>query len=385
MEEEDINRARKKIKKVKPKVNLVFDVEEEKKKRGRQPIYATKEEAYQAKLAQNREWKKKNKIKGTGIVKIIEDKRIDISKLKIIGGSCVPIHTMPDGTKMTGATHTSKSRVIKSDSESDSESESGSDSDSESSRKSLVGEGITPVARMGGKSKLAARLINWFPDFNTYVELFLGGGNVFLRIPPEKLEGKKIVLNDLDKDMYTIFAGLKKDPKGVNEKVRRKWLTKEEFPIFKNKTDVLSLITRYKNSFYGQGKSWNTKRTAGSKADGFTTDYEKIGNKLKNATITNKSFEKLIPQYDSSTTFFYLDPPYESEKQTDYKDYVTAEQVFNALQGIKGKFMLSYNDSPNIRKVFSKYHIKSVTTEYAGHSNAERRKKNEVVITNYPI
>jgi DNA adenine methylase len=207
---------------------------------------------------------------------------------------------------------------------------------------------------------------------------------VFLRIPPEELEGKKIVLNDLDKDMYTIFAGIKKDPKGVNEKVRRKWLSKEEFKSLKNKTDVLSLITRYKNSFYGMGKAYNVKRKDGD-GGGFTTNYEKIGNKLKNATITNTSFEKLIPKYDSSTTFFYLDPPYENPNQSDYKDYVTPESVFKALQGIKGKFMLSYNDSPNIRNIFSKYHIKSVQTEYAGHKGVERRKKMEVVITNYPI
>ena len=266
-----------------------------------------------------------------------------------------------------------------------------SDSDSDSDKEDVMdgggisGQGITPVARMGGKSKLAERLIKWFPEFSTYCELFLGAGNVFLRIPQEELVGKKIVLNDLDKDMYTIFAGLKKDPKGINEKVRRKWLTKDEFIKIKSKTDASSLITKYKNSFYGMGKSHNVKNLEGGRADGFTTNYEKIGEKLQNATITNTSFEKLIPKYDSSTTFFYLDPPYENPKQTDYKDYVTPDAVFKALQGIKGKFMLSYNDSPNIRSIFSKYHIKAVETEYAGHKGVERRKKMEVIITNYKI
>jgi len=190
--------------------------------------------------------------------------------------------------------------------------------------------------------------------------------------------------------MYTIFAGLKKDPKGINEKVRRKWLTKEEFTKIKTKTDASSLITKYKNSFYGMGKSHNVKRRdtrseRGQDSGGFTTNYEKIGDKLQNATITNTSFEKLIPKYDSPTTFFYLDPPYENPKQNDYKDYVTPESVFSSLQGIKGKFMLSYNDSPNIRSIFSKYHIKAVETEYAGHAGVERRKKMEVIITNYKI
>jgi DNA adenine methylase len=221
-----------------------------------------------------------------------------------------------------------------------------------------------------------------FPPFNTYVELFLGAGNIFLRIPQEELAGKKVVLNDLDKDMYTIFNGLKKDPKGINEKVRRKWLTKDEFNEIKSKKDASSLITKYKNSFFGIGESYSNNKS-NSNSDGFTTNYEIIGNKLKNATITNTSFEKLIPKYDSSTTFFYLDPPYENPKQSDYKDYVTPEMVFNSLQGIKGKFMLSYNDSPNIRKIFEKYNIKKIATKYAHTPNIEQRKKTEVIITNY--
>jgi hypothetical protein len=123
------------------------------------------------------------------------------------------------------------------------------DSNNNSNNNKITGNGITPIGRMGGKSKIAKQLIQMFPPFNTYVELFLGAGNIFLRIPQDELAGKKIVLNDLDKDMYTIFTGLKKDPKGINEKVRRKCLTKDEFNEIKSKKDVSSLITKYKNSY----------------------------------------------------------------------------------------------------------------------------------------
>lgn len=255
-----------------------------------------------------------------------------------------------------------------------------SPSDDSTNDNKIYRKSITPIGRKGGKSIIAKQLIHMFPLFNTYVELFLGAGNVFLRIPQDELAGKKIVLNDLDKDIYTIFAGLKKDPKGINEKVRRKWLTKDEFNEIKSKKDVSSIITKYKNSFFSNGKSFsiNTKPSTG-----FATNYEIIGNKLKNATITNTSFEKLIPKYDSPTTFFYLDPPYENPKQTDYKDYVTPEMVFNSLQDIKGKFMLSYNDSPNIRKIFEKYKIKNIETNYAHTQYIKQRKKTEIIITNY--
>lgn len=255
-----------------------------------------------------------------------------------------------------------------------------------------VGNGVTPISRMGGKSKLARRLINWFPEFDIYCEPFLGAGNIFLRIPSNKLNDKKVILNDLDTDIYVIFDAIKKDSKEINQNIRREWLSREEFEKLKNKTDAISLIEKCKNSYYGKGISYSNiaKNFQNSKVDDkrdrskepsatkFFTDYEKIGNKLKNVTITNVSFEKLIKEYDSPVTFFYLDPPYENPKKNDYKDYVTPEEVYNALQEIKGKFMLSYNDSPNIRSIFSKYYITTVNTEYAEH-----KKKTEIVITNY--
>ena len=120
------------------------------------------------------------------------------------------------------------------------------------------GLGVTPIARRGGKSKLANKLINLFPEFKTYVEPFLGAGNVFLRIPEDELNNKKIVLNDLDKDIYTIFTGIKKRGKYINNNINRIPITKEEFKELKNKTDVISVIERYKHSFFGQGKVFAT-------------------------------------------------------------------------------------------------------------------------------
>jgi hypothetical protein len=47
--------------------------------------------------------------------------------------------------------------------------------------------------------------------------------------------------------------------------------------------------------------------------------------------------------------------------------------------------MLSYNDSPNICKIFEKYNIKKIETKYTHTKHIEHRKKTEVIITNYDI
>jgi site-specific DNA-adenine methylase len=58
-----------------------------------------------------------------------------------------------------------------------------------------------PLAYIGGKNTLANQIIAIFPKHDTYLETFLGGGQVFFRKPPSKTE----ILNDLDGEMVNFF------------------------------------------------------------------------------------------------------------------------------------------------------------------------------------
>jgi DNA adenine methylase len=235
-----------------------------------------------------------------------------------------------------------------------------------------TGEGVTPFGRMGGKSKIAKQLIEMFPPHKTFVELFVGAGNIFFRKP----KAERNVINDLDKDVYIAMKGLQSRSKYINDNINRN-VSREEFQKIKNKTDAKSIIEKLKTSFFSTGRSWNPTDNK--------TDFLQFGEKLKNTTILNQSFEKVIKNYDAPDTFFFLDPPYESEDKKDYKDYVEPQQVYDALQGIKGKFMITYNDSANIRRIFSKYNIKTIKTTYEHTMTVGRREKTELVITNYTL
>ena len=89
--------------------------------------------------------------------------------------------------------------------------------------------------------------------------------------------------------------------------------------------------------------------------------------RLKNSTCTpvctgediylKEDFEKLIKQYDRPEAFFYCDPPYYNTE--DYYEDVgftraDHERLANALLSINGFFLLSYNDCPEIRELYSK-------------------------------
>ena len=79
--------------------------------------------------------------------------------------------------------------------------------------------------------------------------------------------------------------------------------------------------------------------------------------RLQRVVIENKDFEKLIQQYDRPESFFYCDPPYYNTE--DYYEDVgftrkDHERLADALCSMQGKFLLSYNDCPEIRELYSR-------------------------------
>lgn len=237
-----------------------------------------------------------------------------------------------------------------------------------------------PIGRMGGKSKLKLKLIEMFPDnYDTFVEPFVGAGNIFYSTPKVQNE----IINDKDKDMYIIHKGLQQDADYINKNITRDY-SRDRFEKAKSKSDVLNTIYRYKASFFSNGKSFDP-----SKEDNrMLTDFSIYGPRLKGVKILNQDYSKVIKKYDSPKTFIYLDPPYEhssgKEGESDYKYYVNPQDVYDVLQGLKGKFMLSYNDSPNIRKIFSKYNVRTIKTKYSGEARkGGTRDITELIITNY--
>jgi DNA adenine methylase len=79
--------------------------------------------------------------------------------------------------------------------------------------------------------------------------------------------------------------------------------------------------------------------------------------RLQKVVIENKDFEKLIKQYDRPESFFYCDPPYyETEDYYEGAGFTVKDhkRLADCLCGIQGKFLLSYNDCPEIRELYSR-------------------------------
>ena len=90
---------------------------------------------------------------------------------------------------------------------------------------------------------------------------------------------------------------------------------------------------------------------------------------------------------DRSTTFFYLDPPY-WDCEDVYGKGIFDKDDFTKLRdlcaGMRGKFIMSINDVPEIRELFKDFHIIEVDTQYSVNRN-KVSDVTELLIANFPL
>lgn len=108
--------------------------------------------------------------------------------------------------------------------------------------------------------------------------------------------------------------------------------------------------------------------------------------RLSRVYIENAHFEKVLTRFDRPTTFFYLDPPY-YRCEDDYGKGIFSREDFGRLRDIltnlKGKFILSLNDTPEIRELFKEFWITTVKTSYSATKQGAKSGVSEVLILNY--
>ncbi len=98
--------------------------------------------------------------------------------------------------------------------------------------------------------------------------------------------------------------------------------------------------------------------------------------RLARVHIECMDWRAFIERYDRPFTLFYLDPPY-SGHETDYGKGVFKQGDFaemaDILKAIDGRFILSINDTPQIRDLFAWAGIEAVETRYSANAKANRR------------
>jgi DNA adenine methylase len=107
--------------------------------------------------------------------------------------------------------------------------------------------------------------------------------------------------------------------------------------------------------------------------------------RLLNVQLECLPYQEILRKYDRPFIFFYLDPPYFGLPYYKFNfteaDYVgLAEQ----LKQLKGRFLLSLNDRPEVRKIFADFEIQGLKFSYSSQRKAGKIYK-EVLISNYAL
>ena len=251
----------------------------------------------------------------------------------------------------------------------------------------------SPLAWLGGKSRLADRIIEKIPAHQTYCEVFAGAAWVFFKKPASKIE----IINDINSELTNLYRCVKFHLAELVAQFRWMLVSRDEFDRFlKTPADTLTDIQRAARFFYLAKSSFGArmvKPTYGISATGaprlnllrIEEDLSEAHLRLARVFIESKPYDQVIQRFDKPGTFFYIDPPYwDCEK--DYGAGLFSKHDFTRLAELlaplKGKFILSLNDTPGVREVFSEFRIEALKTRYS-ISSKKNQLASEVLISNF--
>lgn len=253
---------------------------------------------------------------------------------------------------------------------------------------------VRPVAPyIGGKRALSKRLVAMIDSMphDLYAEPFVGMGGVFFR---RTRRPRKEVINDISTDVVNLFRLLQRHYQQLLDVLKWQVCSRAEFERLAG-LDPASLtdLERAARFLYLQRTGFGGK--VASRVFGVTRtnsarfDLTKLVPMLEDAherlcgvDIERLPHADLISRYDTPGTLFYLDPPYLGCEK-DYGPGVFSPADFEVLsgllEGIEGRFILSINDTPAARDIFSAFAIQEVGLNYRVGGKASPAK--ELIIT----
>lgn len=251
----------------------------------------------------------------------------------------------------------------------------------------------SPIAWLGGKSRLADKIIARLPAHQNYCEPFAGGAWVLFRKPESKVE----VLNDLNRELVTLYRCVKHHLPALVEQFRWMLVAREEFTRFlETPPDTLTDIQRAARFYYLNKTSFGARMarpTFGAAATHpprlnllrLEEDLSEAHLRLSRVLIECRPYGQVIERFDKPETLFYIDPPY-WDCETDYGKGLFAKEDFQTLADllsvVKGKFILSINDVPQIREIFGAFRLEEVRTTYS-ISAGKNSSVGELLVSNF--
>lgn len=250
---------------------------------------------------------------------------------------------------------------------------------------------------MGGKKALARRIIDRIAciPHATYAEPFSGMGGVFLRRP---FRAQCEVLNDINGEIVNLFRIVQRHYPQLLDVMRFQITSRSEFERLRQ-TDPATLtdLERAARFMYLQrlvfggklGCVFGVQRNRGGRFDltRLKPLLEAAHERLAAVVLESLDWSELVDRYDTAETLFYLDPPYAGGEDDYGKGLFSPadfERMAEQLAAIEGAFILSINDTAEIRTLFDRFTIEPVSLTYTV-SRGDAKQAAELLISNGSI
>ena len=263
----------------------------------------------------------------------------------------------------------------------------------------------SPLRYPGGKGKLEPFMEILIEQTGhiggTYIEPFAGGAGIALELL-EKNIVNEIVINDLDKGIYSFWKAILTETDRFVENIRNVPLNINEWNRQRAILDdnskysyELGFATFYLNRTNRSGiikggviggveQNGNWKMDARFNRDDLIKRILKIAKRKKNIHIYNKDVSSFVqnylPRYEDNA-FVYFDPPYFGKgKQLylnffSYEDHVRIERMIN--EQVNCDWVITYDDVQEIADIYQNHILRRFDLNY---SAAVKRKASEIII-----
>ncbi|QHH99240.1 DNA adenine methylase [Acinetobacter dispersus] len=249
---------------------------------------------------------------------------------------------------------------------------------------------------LGGKSQLARTIIELMPVHKYYCEVFGGAGWVLFKKTPSYGE----TINDINGDLINLYRVFKYHHEALVKEFETQLISRDEFLRARSEEPKsLTDIQRAARFYYMLRNCYGARihnpsfcshpiRPANLKlGDDLKEFLQKIHERLQRVTIENMAFDQLILQKDHKDMLFYLDPPYYQCEKYYGKDIFSRDDFFklrDILKSIKGKFILSLNDVPQVREIFADFNFIEKKIRWSVNAKADNDELgHELIITNF--
>ena len=278
------------------------------------------------------------------------------------------------------------------------------------------------LSYIGGKSKIGKWIKDYYPtDMETYVETFGGMFWCFFNMDLSKYPNlKRVVYNDFNPLNYNLFMCLQNpsvllnavnsipcQERGVEDTPS---IYKEQFNLFQQELFATGFTINYPDYDVAAKYAYIlTSIFSGSRPE--TSGFIDLKGKYKSKFLTFRDklskpdwvehfnrishfrlgdFGDVIDEFDSPTTYFYVDPPYwKTENYYSNHDFDVDDhkRLADKLTLISGKFSLSYYDFDLLSLWYPKETYTWEMKEFAKAASATKGKTQnmgqELLIMNY--